>query len=265
MSSESVDRPRSGLIDALAPAVVVVLAVLAWAAAKELFGIQDYQLPSPLGVARAFCADPEPFLRGCAETAGSAALGFVLAVAIGVVVASALSLSRTIERSVYPLTLLFQMVPLVAIAPLLVVWFGYGRPAILASTVVVAVFPVIASTLSGLRRTDRGLAELFATLAAPRFSTWWLLALPSAVPSIVTGLRIAAGLATIGTITGEFLAGVGGENAPLGIQITTALKSFQTDRVFVCVLLAALVGFALFFAVSLVSRLLLARWMQRSD
>lgn len=246
----------------LLPLCVVAIAVLVWAVGKEVFGIEDYQLPSPLGVARAFLADPYPFLRGCAETAFCAASGFLLAVVLGITAASALSLSRTVERSVYPLTLLFQMVPLVAIAPLLVVWFGYGRPAILASTVVVAVFPVIANTLSGLRGTDNGLVELFASLRASRFQTWWSLSLPSAVPSIVTGLRIAAGLATIGTITGEFLAGIGGENAPLGIQITTALKSFQTDRVFVCVLLAALVGFALFFAVSLVSRSVLARWMR---
>jgi NitT/TauT family transport system permease protein len=119
---------------------------------------------------------------------------------------------------------------------------------------------VIASTLAGLRQRDPGLAELFATLGADRRQVWCKLALPAAVPSIVTGLRIAAGLATIGTITGEFLAGVAGTEAPLGILITTALKNFQTDRVFVCVLLAASVGFLLFFLVSFLSRSLLARW-----
>jgi NitT/TauT family transport system permease protein len=154
------------------------------------------------------------------------------------------------------------MVPLVAIAPLLVIWCGYGRPAIVASTAIVSVFPVIANTLAGLRVRDAGLQELFTVLGASRFTTWWKLALPSAVPSIVTGLRIAAGLAAIGTITGEFLAAEGGERAPLGILIMTAMRNFATDRVFVAVLLAACVGFLLFGAVSAGSRLLLARWMR---
>lgn len=247
-------------VEPVLPFAFVALAVLLWDLGKRAFALPDYLLPSPLGVARAFVADPTPFLLGTLETATCAALGFAVAAFVGVLLASLLSLSRTIERGVYPLTLLFQMVPLVAIAPLLVVWFGYGRPAIVASTVVVAVFPVVANTLHGLRGADRGLVELFAILRASRLQRWWMLSLPGAVPSIVTGLRIAAGLSTIGTITGEFLAGVGGTGAPLGVQITTALKSFQTDRVFVCVLLAALVGFALFFAVGLASRFVFARW-----
>ncbi len=246
----------------LGPLTVVALAIAAWAGIKSGFGIPDYLLPSPLGVASAFASEPGTFLRGCADTAVSTALGFGLAALAGITFASALSWSRRVEQAVYPLTLLFQMVPLIAIAPLLVVWFGYGRPAIVASAVVVAVFPVVANTLAGLRSRDPSHEELFTVLGATPFQVWWKLALPSAVPSIVTGLRIAAGLATIGAITGEFLAGVGGDSAPLGLQITTALKSFQVDRVFVCVLLAALVGFALFFAVSLASRLLLRRWVR---
>lgn len=244
----------------LPPLLALTAAVALWWLGKLVFAVPDFVLPSPLGVLLVFWHDPWPFLRGGAETATSAGLGFLLAALAGVLLASLLSLSPRLERSVYPLTLLFQMVPLVAIAPLLVVWFGYGRPAILASTIVVAIFPVIASTLAGLRSRDAGLAELFATLGADRGQVWRKLALPAAVPSIVTGLRIAAGLSTIGTITGEFLAGVAGAHAPLGVQITTALKNFQTDRVFVCVLLAAGVGFLLFFLVSALSRSLLARW-----
>ena len=246
----------------LGPLLAVTLAILAWAAIKWALDLKDFVLPSPIGVARAFLDDPAPFLRGALQSAGSAMLGFAIATAGGIVLGSAISLSRAVERSVYPLTLLFQMVPLVAIAPLLVLWFGYGRPAIVASAAIVSIFPVIASTVAGLGARDPNLAELFRVLGAGRLATWWKLALPSAVPSIVTGLKIAAGLATIGTICGEFLAGTGGENAPLGVMITTALRNFQTDRVFVSVLLAAAVGFAVFGTVSLASRLLLARWMR---
>lgn len=255
-------RPLDRAIDLAAPLVAVAAAIGAWALVKRAFGIEDFILPSPAGVWRAFADDPRPFLTGCLETGTSAGLGFAIAAAGGIVLASLLSLSRLLERAVYPLTLLFQMVPLIAIAPLLVVWIGYGRPSIVASAAIVSVFPVIANTLAGLRSRDPALVELFATLGAGRLATWWKLSLPSAVPSIVTGLRIAAGLATIGTICGEFLGGVAGERSPLGVLITTALRNFQTDRVFVAVLLAAAVGFAVFGLVSLASRVLLGRWMR---
>jgi NitT/TauT family transport system permease protein len=246
----------------LGPVVAIAAALLLWTAIKWAFDLKDFVLPSPAGVARAFLDDPWPFVRGALQSAGSALLGFAIATVGGVALGSAISLSRTVERSVYPLTLLFQMVPLVAIAPLLVLWFGYGRPAIVASAAIVSIFPVIASTVAGLGARDPNLDELFRVLGAGRLATWWKLALPSAVPSIVTGLKIAAGLATIGTVCGEFLAGTAGENAPLGVMITTALRNFQTDRVFVSVLLAAAVGFAVFGTVNLASRLLLARWMR---
>jgi NitT/TauT family transport system permease protein len=255
-------RSTSHVIDIIGPVITVAIALLAWWFVKWYFDFKDFVLPSPVGVLDAFFADPWPFMRGCWESAMSASAGFVIAMIAGVTLGSVISLSRTVERCVYPLTLLFQMVPLIAIAPLLVLWFGFGRPSIIASAALVAVFPVIASTVAGLRARDATLFELFSVLGANRFQLWWKLALPSAVPSIVTGLRIAAGLATIGTICGEFIAGIGGENAPLGVMITTALRNFQTDRVFVSVLLAALVGFAVFGAVSLMSRLLLARWMR---
>lgn len=253
-------RAPSRALAVIGPIVAIALALLAWAAIKRAFGLADFILPSPAGVAKAFLDDPQPFLRGALQSAGSALAGFAIAAGGGILLGSAISLSRVVERSVYPLTLLFQMVPLVAIAPLLVLWFGYGRPAIVASAAIVAIFPVIASTVSGLASRDPNLDELFRVLGAGRLATWWKLALPSAVPSIVTGLRIAAGLATIGTVCGEFLAGTGGENAPLGVMITTALRNFQTERVFVSVLLAAGVGFSVFGLVSLSARAFLSRW-----
>jgi NitT/TauT family transport system permease protein len=244
----------------IGPTATIVTAIAAWAIFKYSFSVKDFMLPSPLAVARVFLEDPSPFLLGMRETAISAVIGFSIAVVGGVLLGSVLSLSRTIERSVYPVTLLFQMVPLVAIAPLLVIWCGFGRPAIIASTVIVSIFPVIANTLAGLRARDPKLDELFAVLGAGRLACWWKLALPSAVASIVTGLRISAGLATIGTISGEFIAAEGGPRAPLGMLIMTSLRQFQTDRVFVSVALAACVGFALFGLVSVASRVLLARW-----
>ncbi len=249
----------------IGPPCTIAALLLVWTFLKWQFDFQDYVLPSPRAVLDAFLTDPVPFLRGCAESAQCAVAGFLIAAVAGIAIGSVISFSRTMERSIYPLTLLFQMVPLIAIAPLLVLWLGYGRPAIIASAAIVAVFPIIANTLAGLRARDEALVELFRVLGASRFTVWWKLALPSAVTSIVTGLGIAAGLATIGTICGEFLAGIAGENAPLGVLITTGLRNFQTDRVFVSVVLAALVGFTVFGAVSLASRLLLSRWTRHAQ
>ena len=264
MSARADKAPRLTVrvLHASAPFAAIAVLVIAWALIKIVFDLQDFVLPSPWRVLLAFLDAPGPFLVGSFETALSATFGFLIAVIVGVSLASALSLSRLVERSVYPLTLLFQMVPLIAIAPLLVLWFGYGRPTIVASAAIVSVFPIIANTLTGLRSRDERHLELFTILGAKHLTVWWKLSLPSAVPSIVTGLRIAAGLAVIGTIAGEFIAGVGGDRAPLGIMITTALRNFQTDRVFVSELLSACVGFTVFGAVSLTSRVVLARWMR---
>lgn len=261
-------RPRKRRSIADHPAISVAVpiatalgAVGLWAGIKTAFGISDYLLPSPLSVLRAFQDQPRLYLSATLETALCATSGFTIAAVIGALLASALSLSRIVERGMYPLTLLFQMVPLIAIAPLLVIWFGYGRPSIIACATIVSIFPVIANTLAGLRGRDAGLQELFAILGAGRFTMWWKLALPSAVPSILTGLRIAAGLATIGTIAGEF---IGSDRQPLGVLITSNLRSSQTAAVFASVVLAACVGFALFGVVSLVGRVILARWLRGS-
>ena len=145
MTRRPTSRVRAMLASIVGPIAVVVIAVAAWALLKQALGIKDYLLPSPAGVLRAFTDDPWTFLNGMRETATSAAIGFAIAAAGGVLIGSVLSVSRTVERSVYPITLLFQMVPLVAIAPLLAIWFGLGRPAVVASTAIVAIFPLARS------------------------------------------------------------------------------------------------------------------------
>jgi NitT/TauT family transport system permease protein len=152
------------------------------------------------------------------------------------------------------------MVPLVAIAPILVIWCGYGPRTSIASAAIVSVFPVLAATLDGMRSTDPGLAELFGVCRASRLQRWWKLELPWAMPSIVTGLRIAAGLSVIGAIVGEFVGAFAGDASPIGIIILSAMRENRTDLVFASVALAAAAGFALFGLVSLLGWSLLRRW-----
>ena len=148
-----------------------------------------YLLPSPLAILRAANIDSRQLINATLSTAISAGLGFVIAAVVGMVCASVLSQSQFLQRGLYPLASLFQMVPLVAIAPLLVIWLGYGLSATVASAAIVAVFPVLANTLDGLRSTDPALRELFRIYKANRFTRWWKLELPSATPNIVTAWR----------------------------------------------------------------------------
>jgi NitT/TauT family transport system permease protein len=133
---------------------------------------------------------------------------------------------------------------------------------VVAAAAIVSIFPVIASTLDGLQSVDPGLKELFRMHGASKFRTWRLLGFPSALPSIFTGLRIAAGLAVIGAIVGEFVGAFGGDQAPLGALITSALKQNRTDVVFAAIGLAAVLGFALFGVVNLIAWVSLRRWHQ---
>jgi len=244
----------------LPPLVAAVIAIVLWDLAVRLFEPPAYLVPAPGAVWATLRDDRVSLFASALRTASSTLAGFGIAAATGLVAGSLLGFSRRLESAIYPLTLLFQMVPLVAIAPLLGIWFGNGPPAVIAASALVALFPVIANTVDGIRSTDPNLRELFRIHGAGRLATWWKLELPSAVPSILTGLRIAAGLAVIGAIVGEYVAGYAGADAPLGIVVMTSLREFRTEKVFAAVALAAAVGFLLFGAISGLARLLLRRW-----
>ncbi len=242
------------------PLAVVGGVLVAWQVADAAFRPPAYLLPGPVEITSAFLADAPRLLVATARTGLAALAGLVLAVVLGVGLGSVLSASRFLRRGVFPLASLLQMVPLVALAPLLVVWFGYGPRATVASAVIVAVFPVLAATIDGLQSTDPGLLELFRVYRAGRLARYAKLGFPSAVPAIVTGMRVAAGLAVIGAVVGEFVSGFGGHDAPLGIVILAALRESRTDLVFAAVGLSAAVGFLLFGAVSGLGWLALRRW-----
>jgi NitT/TauT family transport system permease protein len=212
-------------------------------------------LPAPSAVARAAVRHAGTLWPALGTTAQAVGLGLALATAVGLLVAIALSTSRFVERAFYPYAIFFQIVPIVAIAPLLVIWFGYGLRAVVAAAFIVSVFPVIANTLAGLQSVDPALRDLFRLYGASGWARLTKLSLPWALPNILTGLRIAAGLAVIGAIVGEFVGGGG-----LGVVVLEAMRQQRTDLVFAAVLHAAALGLGLFAAVSFASRTTLRRW-----
>lgn len=242
------------------PLVALALMASVWEVAVRALAVPAFLLPPPSAIATVAWEQRDELLASAFTTGKSALTGFAMSAVLGVLAAIALASSRVLERALYPFAVFLQTVPIVAIAPLLVLWLGPGPNAVAVSALIVSIFPVIASTLTGLRSVDPPLRDLFRLYGAGRFTTLRKLELPASLPFIVTGLRVASGLAVIGTIVGEFVAGFAEGAAGLGITVLTAYRQLRTDLLFAAVLGASLLGVLLFGAVSLAGNRLLARW-----
>jgi NitT/TauT family transport system permease protein len=250
---------REILLSALPPALTFVVVVVLWEVVVRAFAVPKFLVPPPSDVLIAAWTERASLAGALLTTAQGAGLGFLLSASLGTSVGLAFSLSRWLERGLYPYALFLQTVPIVAVAPLLVLWFGPGLRAVAVSAFIVSVFPIITNTLAGLRSVDPRLADLFRLYGAKLGDTLLKLRLPTAVPSMMTGLKVASGLSVIGAIVGEFVAGFSEGNAGLGITVLSAYRQLRTDLLFAAVLLASLLGLLLFALVSSLSRLLLRR------
>ncbi|HTY19023.1 MAG TPA: ABC transporter permease [Myxococcota bacterium] len=243
-------------LDLVAPplatfAATTLLAELAIRAMR----VSPLLLPAPSAVALAAWTQSALLLPAFASTTRCTLVGLAASALLGILAAIGLASSRLVERAFYPYAIFFQIVPIVAVAPLLVIWFGYGPRAVVAAAFIVSVFPVIANTLAGLRSVDPALRDLFRLYGAGPWARLVKLELPWALPFVLTGLRVAAGLAVIGAIVGEFVGGGG-----LGVVVLGAMREQRTDLVFAAVGYASLLGLSLFALVNLASRLALRRW-----
>jgi NitT/TauT family transport system permease protein len=233
---------------------VSALAVLIEILVRQGF-ISDYLLPTPSSVIEALFTDRDEFQVGLFQTAFTAISGWLLAIFFGLLIASLMTLSDWAQKTFYPIANFFQTVPLIAIAPLLVIWFGFGALTVIVSAFIVSVFPVIANTFAGLRSVDKSHLDLFRLYNSSPWKTFALLRLPSAVPQIIVGSRIAIGLALIGSIVGEFIASGG-----LGGIIDSSRTQQRMDRVFASVLTTSLLGILLVVAFDFLTQILFKKW-----
>jgi NitT/TauT family transport system permease protein len=187
-------------------------------------------------------------------------LGFIFSILLGVSAAILLALSRTIERSVYPYAIILQTIPIVAVAPIIVIWLGPGLNAITAIAFLIAFFPMLSNTLIGLNSSDHNMKNLFYLYNSSRMQTMFKLRIPAALPYIVGGLKISCSLSVIGAIVGEYVAGIGGMRGGLGYAITVAGSRLQTPYLFACGLAASALGIGLFLLVNAFSKWLLSSW-----
>lgn len=217
--------------------------------------LPSYLVPSTSEILRSLWVDRVELLNGFAATAIGAISGLFISLALGLCVAVGLSLSSLLRRALLPYAIFFQTVPIIALAPVLVIWFGFGRPTVVASAFIVSVFPMIANTIAGLQSADPRLVDFFRLFHASRWQMLWKLRLPTALPMIFTGLKVSAGLAVIGAVVGEFVAGGG-----LGEVVDAARTQQRLDKVFAAVLLSSFLGLALVAMIDLVSKLSLKSW-----
>lgn len=239
----------------LPPLIPLVAWVIGMELLVEMGWVRAFIVPPPSQVIQSMLEDRAELWEGFFSTSVAAVAGLLMSFVIGVSAAILLSLSDIVRRAVYPYAIFFQTVPIISIAPLLVIWFGFGQPTVIASSFIVSVFPVIASTLLGLQSTDPALVDLFRLYSASAWNRLFKLKIPYALPQIFSGLRIASGLAVIGAIVGEFIAGGG-----LGSVVDAARTQQRIDKVFAAVLVSSMLGLLMVGTINWISWLSLRRW-----
>ena len=241
------------------PVLLLALLLGAWEAYARLGSVDDFLLPAPSEVARALWDDRALLWDNFAVTAGEVLLGIAVAVVAGVVCAVGLHWSRTARRTAYPLLVASQTIPIVIIAPLLVVWLGYGLAPKLAIIGLICFFPITVTTLDGLDGADPELRKLMRTLDASRAQSFRRVEAPAALPALFSGAKIAVAVAVIGAV----LAEQAGSSDGLGHLILQAIPQFETARAYAAVAVLSAFAIALFGALALAERLLIP-WAHRT-
>jgi NitT/TauT family transport system permease protein len=245
---------------ALPPVVFLAIVVALWQGATSLLDIKAYLVPSPQRVLVAARDHAAELATATGLTAAAALCGFALGLVAGTALGLVFSQSRIVARSVYPYAIFLQTVPIVAIAPIVILWFGNGFAGVVAVSFILSLFPIITNATSGLSSVDPQLAELFEMHNASRWQTLVMLRMPNAVPYLVTGAKISCGLSVIGAIVGEMAAGFGTRNFGLGYLITMTSGKLDTAYAFAAVFASTLLSVAIFVAVTSIGATILARW-----
>ncbi len=244
----------------IAPLVMGLVMLVLWEAVVRLAEIPPYVLPGPVLVARTLVADWGMLAPALWGTLGITLEALAAAVVLGVLLAVLFSLSRWIELSLFPYAIILQVTPIVAIAPLIIAWANDVDLSLLICAWLVAFFPILSSTILGLRSVDHNLLALFELYGAGRWRTLIHLRLPAALPYFLGGLRISGGLALIGAVVAEFVAGTGGNASGLAYRILEAGYQLRIPRMFAALVLISAAGIAIYLLLSLLSHLLLRHW-----
>jgi NitT/TauT family transport system permease protein len=251
---------RAALQRSLWPAVVALALLGLWQGWTVWAQVPSYLVPSPVEVARTLVQDWPLLGPALWVTLRITALAFLSAALLGTLIAFAFVQSRWIESAFFPYAVLLQVTPIVSIAPLIIIWVQDTTASLVICATLVALFPIISNTTVGLRTLDPGLAAYFQLQQASRWQTLIRLRIPSALPYFLAGLRISGGLALIGAVVAEFVAGTGGTGTGLAYQILQSGYQLNIPRLFAALVLISLSGILVFASLAALSRWALGGW-----
>jgi len=235
------------------PLLLLIALGVTWEIAVRASDTPRWMLPPPSAIAESFRDDWRLLLQHTRVTLGEVLIGFAIALLAGIITGVAIDSSRIVERTVYPLLIASQTIPMVVLAPLFLIWFGYGLLPKVLITALVAYFPLAVNTVSGLQSADRETLSLLRSLGATGWLRFRLAKMPAALPAIFSGARIAIAFCVTGAVFGELV----GAKAGLGYLMERSASQFQTPRVFAAIFILAAMGVLLFSAVALLERILL--------
>ena len=244
----------------VAPVLMGIVMLALWEGLVRVMSIPPYILPGPILVAKTLVSDWGTLWPALLVTLSITLQALLAAVLVGVLLALLFSLSRWIELSLFPYAIILQVTPIVAIAPLIIAWVDDVNVSLLICAWLVAFFPILSNTVLGLRSVDRNLLDLFELYGASRWRTLLDLRLPAALPYFLGGLRISGGLALIGAVVAEFVAGSGGRESGLAYRILESGYQLKIPRMFAALVLISAAGIAIYLLLSLLSHFLLRRW-----
>lgn len=248
-------------LEIIAPIIVGIIFLGSWELIVKIRQIPPYILPSPSLIAQTLVSEWHGLFPALLITLKMTIIAFITAIISGVSIAILFTQSKWIEKSFYPYAVILQTTPLIAIAPLIIIWFQDNTfGALVLCAWIVAFFPIVSNTTLGLNSVDKNLVNLFKLYKANRWQTLINLSIPSALPYFLGGLKISGGLALIGTIAAEFVSGTGGAKSGLAYQMLMASYNLQIPKMFAALFLISLTGVSIFLILNYISYLLLKNW-----
>ena len=245
---------------ALPPVVIGVIVLVVWEALVRVNQVPVYILPGPLLIITTLFKDWGTLYPSLLVTLAITGAALLVATVAGVLIAILFTQSRWVERSFFPYAVILQVTPIVAIAPLIIIWVKNIPVALLICAWIVAFFPIVSNTTLGLNSADHNLLNLFQLYGASRRQVFWHLRLPSAMPYFLGGLRISGGLALIGAVVAEFVAGTGGTQSGLAYRVLESGYTMQIPRMFAALFMITCTGIVIFLAMNALSHLVLRKW-----
>jgi putative hydroxymethylpyrimidine transport system permease protein len=233
--------------------MILVGIVVLWELWVQIWNIPKWQLPSPSEIAKELAASRGLLLGHMLVTLEEIVLGFIAALAAGLLLATGIAYSRILERSVYPIVIASQTVPIIAIAPLLLIWVGYGIAPKVIVVALICFYPIAVNTVDGLKAVDPDMVNMIKTLGASRWQVFTKLQMPTAMPYMFSGIKVGISVSVIAAVIGEWV----GASAGLGYLITYSQPLFLTARVFAAIVVLSAMGISLFVLASVVERMML--------